>query len=213
MLPPPHAGLSSASQAKLPSEYLNSEIWVAAFRSSVKGVKYAEIDSTMLERADKLLDILELRLRNHIAHRVDESRYNHFTLSFVRDNLPPMSAAMCLAGHVVDDLDAYGLEECLLKLPASDMLSIMTADLSSLEGCYLFFDRVKNVLIRSGKTSGDGCNATFAGRGNKHIENSKKVEQMIIHPLYQYFPAMWGGQHWCSARIFRKLGYLLCNGL
>ena len=142
-LPPPHAGLSSATQAKLPSEYLNSEIWVAAFRSSVKGVKYAEIDSAMLERADKLLDILELRLRNHIAHRVDESRYNHFTLSFVRDNLPPMSAAMCLAGHVVDDLDAYGLEECLLKLPASDMLSIMTADLSSLEGCYLFFDRVK----------------------------------------------------------------------
>ena len=74
-----------------------------------------------------------------------------------------MSAAMCLAGHVVDDLDAYGLEECLLKLPDSDMFSIMTTDLSSLEGCYLFFDRVKNVLICSGKTSGDGCNATFAG--------------------------------------------------
>merc|ERR1712176_257706 len=65
----------------------------------------------------------------------------------------------------------------------------MTADLKSLEGCYLFYDRVKRELIRSGKASGDGPKANFGGRGTIHISNSKKMEEMMKHRLYQLFPS------------------------
>ena len=172
------------------SEYLKDEDWVAAFRSSVKGLKEVEIDGAMLKQADKLKGILKTRLQNHVAKKVNESKYNHFTLSFVRDNLSPMSAAASLAGHVVGVLDAYDyLAECILKMPADQMLSIMTQGLKSLEGCYLFYDRVKRELIRSGKASGDGRKATFGGRGKTHIDNSKKLEEMMKHRVYQIFPS------------------------
>ena len=184
-----YAGLKSSLDRKRPSEYLKDEAWVSTFRSSVKGFTGVMIDGAMLEQADKLLDIFEARMRNHVANKVDTSKYDHFTLSFIRDNLPPMSAAVCIAGHAVDDLDAYDLSECILKMPADGMLSIMTADLKSLEGCYLFYDRVKRELIRSGKASGDGPKATFDGRGKKHIDNSKKMEEMMRHRVYQIFPS------------------------
>ena len=133
-----YAGLNSSLDRKRPSEYLNNEAWVATFKSSVKGLRNIVVDSAMLKRADKLLDIFEARMRNHVAKKVDESKYDHFTLPFVRDNLSPMSAAVCIAGHVVDDLDAYDLSECILKMPDEAMLSIMTVDLTLFEGCYLF---------------------------------------------------------------------------
>ena len=100
-----------------------------------------------------------------------------------------MCTALCLVAHIVDDLDTCSLEERLLKLPKTDLFALMTADLSTLEGCYLFYDRVKDLWIRSGKTSGAGEKSTFGGRGQKHIENSKKLEEMKKHPLYRYYPA------------------------
>ena len=56
-----------------------------------------------------------------------------------------------------------------------------------MEGCYLFFDKVKSILIRSEKTSGDGQKSNFSGRVQKHVENLSKVEQMKLHPLYQLY--------------------------
>ena len=75
-----------------------------------------------------------------------------------------MAAAMCLIGHAVEDLDIFGIEECLLKLPMNYMFQIISGSLSKMEGCYLFYDKCKNTWIRSGKTSGDDKDACFEGR-------------------------------------------------
>ena len=148
-----YAGLCTATEGKLPSNYLLDSKWVASIRSSIKGVNFddVEIDSEFCDRADKLLSALEMRFQFHVAGKVDKSRWNHFTLAFVKNNLPPMAAAMCLAGHIVEDIDAYGFEECLLKFPSGGVYEAMSDSLGTMEGCYLFFDMVKSFLIFSGK--------------------------------------------------------------
>ena len=45
----------------------------------------------------------------------------------------------------------------------------------SLEGCYLYFDKLKNKWISNGKTAGDGKDACFEGRGNKEHEKNLKA--------------------------------------
>lgn len=54
-----------------------------------------------------------------------------------------MAAAMCLVGHIVDDIETYSMGECLLMLPMSEMFQVVPGDLSRLEGCYLYFDKIK----------------------------------------------------------------------
>ena len=46
-------------------------------------------------------------------------------LDFVRANFAPMAAAMCLVGHIADDLDTYAMYERLLALPKEDVLEDM----------------------------------------------------------------------------------------
>ena len=75
---------------------------------------------------------------------------------------------MCLAGHIVDQLEIYKLDERLLVLPEKDTFQILEGDLERLEGCYLYFNDEKSKWIRSGKTSGDGDDACFLGRGKTH---------------------------------------------
>ena len=100
-----------------------------------------------------------------------------------------MTAGLCLVGHVVEYIDTCLLEERLLKLPTAQVFELMTADLSTLKGCYLFFNRVKDIWIRSGKTAGEGPKSNFSGRDKKHIENSKQLEAMKKSKLYQLYPA------------------------
>ena len=82
-----------------------------------------------------------------------------------------MSAAICLAGHIVENINAYKLHECLLKLPLSDVFKMMSADLERLKGCYLLFDAMKGILIWSGKAPGNELRSNFQGCGKTHVEN------------------------------------------
>ena len=187
----PEFTVTSATRedTKLPSDYLNDEQWVGVLKSVVKGVEAVPIDEALLSKADALALALDQRLDLHIASdRVDDSRRNHWTMRFTRDNIPPMSAAMCIVGHVVEDIPLYRIDECLLCLPMTELFHIVTGDLSKLEGCYLFFDPNKYKWIRSGKSSGDGKDACFEGRGKKHVENSKSKDQMRAHRLYREYP-------------------------
>ena len=95
---------------------------------------------------------LHQRLEFHISGRVDKRRRYHWTLDFVHDNFAPMATAMCLVGHIVDDLDTYAMYERLLVLPKEDMLEDMFKIMSNLpsdhalgqlEGCYLYYDTKK----------------------------------------------------------------------
>ena len=114
-----------------------------------------------------------------------ESGKNNWTIRFTQDNLAPMAAAMCLVGHIVDDLSTYRWEECLLELPTKEMFRIISGVLGGLKICYLYFDKVKCKWMRSGKTLGEGKYACFDGRGNKHCGNSESVEQKRQHHFFK----------------------------
>ena len=88
---------------------------------------------------------------------------------------------MCLVGHVVDDVKRWRIDERMLKLPTQNMFQLLGGDLLSLEGCYLYFDKCKCKWIHSGKTSGDGVDACFRGRGKKREDNAKSLDQMKLH--------------------------------
>ena len=123
-------------------------------KSTVKGVRFEMVDDKMIDRASALKLKLQQRLDLHISDttRVDRRRREHYTLDFVRDNIPAMAAALCLCGHVAEDLSSFGMDECLLVHPnnssndnvfKSFVDHPMGAQLDNLEGCYLHYDRVK----------------------------------------------------------------------
>ena len=176
--------------AKTPSEYLKDDLWTNAFKSTVKGVGTVEITAEMMDNADRLAPALMSRLNLHIDDRVDSSKQGHFTLRFTRDNLAPMAAAMCLAGHVVGSVERCRLDERLLALPMYANYGMMVGSLAEMEGCYLYFDPCKYKWIRSGKTSGNGQDACFRGRGKKHMENARSKDEMRVHRLYREYPAL-----------------------
>ena len=110
-------------------------------------------DTNAAKESKQLLDI------------ISEVKNVATALEHLRDNFAPMAAAMCLVGHIADDLDTYAMYERLLVLPKEDMLEDMFRiitnlpsdhELGQMEGCYLYFDTKKKKWIRSGKTGGDG---------------------------------------------------------
>ena len=54
-----------------------------------------------------------------------------------------MAAAMYLIGHIVEDIETYGIDERLLLLPMNELFQIISGDLSDLKGCYHYFDRCR----------------------------------------------------------------------
>mmetsp|Transcript_9859 Transcript_9859/g.17267 ORF Transcript_9859/g.17267 Transcript_9859/m.17267 type:complete len:268 (+) Transcript_9859:1034-1837(+) len=154
-----------------------------------EGSRICNYGDKLIDNANKLALALTTRLDFHVAEKVDPTRHNHWTLRFTKDNLSPVAAGMCLVGHVVDDLDTYSLNECLISLPMNELMQIISGDLASLEGCYLYYDKIKNKWVRSGKTSGEGVNACFDGRGEKHKKNAQSKDEMRKHPLYAKYPA------------------------
>ena len=154
----------------------------------MKGVRFCDVSDGMMKEADTLYSAMRPRLNWHISKRVDNSRQNHWTLQFTRDNLAPVAARICLAGHAVDDIDTYGMPEGLLKLPIDQVFGVVCGDLLELEGCYLYYHKKKRKWVRSGKTSGEGKDACFRGRGGKHKKNAACRDQMQKLDFYRLFP-------------------------
>ena len=104
---------------KCPSEYLLSNAWVATLKSTVKGVSFRAFETSMIDEAKLLVLAMLQRLDLHIADpdRVDIRRHHHYTLDFVRDNVPAMAVILCLSGQVVDHLASFRIDECLLVHP------------------------------------------------------------------------------------------------
>eukprot|EP00986_Skeletonema_menzelii_P009304 scaffold4187_cov135-Skeletonema_menzelii.AAC.10 len=188
-----HAGPSTMKHA---SDYLTDEDWVLAFEATVKGrISTSTVTQAMKINADKLESALAARLNFHIAGKVHQSKQKHWTVNrFVPDNLAPMAAGMCLMGHIVDRVERWRMDECLLSLPMHDLFTHLNNEdgdekIGKLEGCYLFFDWDKMKWIRSGKTSGTGKKACFDGRMEQHYTNAASKDQMRLHPLYAKYPA------------------------
>ena len=176
---------------KLPSDYLQNDMWIESLKSVLKGVSFVALTSQLKENANQLAIILESRFNFHVESKVDTRRQDHWTIRFTRDNIPAVAAAMCVVGHIVDDVSKWRDDERLLNLPTQNNFQMLDGILSQLEGCYLYYDQHKSKWIRSGKTSGDGVDACFRGRGKNHEDNSKSLDQMRAHRLYREYP--WPG--------------------
>ena len=48
-----------------------------------------------------------------------------------------------MAGHVVKDIESYGMEKCILKLALDVVYKVISRDLLSLKGCYIYYDEKK----------------------------------------------------------------------
>jgi len=175
-------------------------VWVETLKASVRGVRVGEVNEGVVIKAKTLVPMMEQRLEHHIDARVDIRRKYHYSLDFIRDNLASVAAAKCLVGHIVNDLQSFTTNECLLGHPnehiSADSFLPMTKQpedlpLDSLEGCYLHYDPTKKKWIRSGKASGVGKDACFNGRLDTHAKNSRSIEQMRKSRFYQEYP--WGG--------------------
>ena len=178
---------AGAEDLKCPSNYLQNSTWVETLKATVKGVRFGNVDDDMIERSKKLLPAMQQRLHFHIEEFVHPTKYGHWTLDFVRDNLPAMAAIKCLIGQAVDRLEMFGVNECLLRYPGEILnedvffsISIAPNDsqLGSMEGDYLSYDTVRRKWIRSGKASGLGKDACFVGRNNTHARNARFTDQM-----------------------------------
>ena len=176
---------------KTASEYLLNDEWVEKVKATFMGratTSTVTINDDVLKQANQLASAMISRLNCFVADRVHSSRQNHWTLSYTRDNIPPIAAAACLFGHIVDELDTYGCHECLLQSPMDDMFMVALGELGKLEGSYLYYDLKKGKWIRSGKTSGDGDDACYEGRNNKHEKNAASLDKMRGSKIYAYYP-------------------------
>ena len=173
------------------SEYLDNTVWVEGVKRSFKGVTFVPIDDELKKRADILATLLVARLDCHVSERVDSSRQDHWTIDFTRANITVMAAAMCLVGHIVEDIGSYKLRDRLIQLPdwSDSTFQIMSDSIKRLEGCYLFYDVKKSKWVRSGKTSGEGDAACFEGRGKQHETNAQSRDEMRHSKFYRSYPA------------------------
>ena len=207
---------ATPSSQKCPSEYLKNKVWVDTFKSTIKGVGFGDVDEKMVDRAKYLVLTMRQRLDLHITNFVDKRRYHHYTLDYLRDNLPALAAGKCLVGHIVDQVQSFRLDECLLVLPEDGDFRPISKDseLGNLEGSYLNFDQPKKKWVRSGKAAGRGQDACFIGRGNKHDKNARLIKEMINHRLYREYPVrgvenIGGnmGKYWDNLQVYCGMAF------
>ena len=88
-----------------------------ALKPSVEDVSFVDADEDLVQNSKILMLALQKRLDLYLSGRVDVWRHHHWIVYFIRDNLAPMSDAMCLVGHSADRLESYSISECILVLP------------------------------------------------------------------------------------------------
>ena len=104
-------------EAKTASEYLRDRAWVWAFKDTVKGVSIVPINDDLMATANSFAACMHSRLALHVVECVADSRRDHFTVGFTRDNIDPLATRMCLSGHIVKEIDNFRIDERLLDFP------------------------------------------------------------------------------------------------
>ena len=208
---------------KCPSEYLKNKDWVESFKATVKGVSFIDVDEEVVDRAKWLVLAMQQRIDLHVDERVDRRRHHHYSLDYLRDNIPSLAAGKCLTDQIVENVRSFRMDECLFKIPNEDasngpfkLISNGMAEtvLGKLEGSYLMFDRLKKKWVRSGMTAGEGMATCFSGRIKKHTQNARSVKEMIQYPFYQEHPAKGVenirgnmGKHWDDLIVFCGMAF------
>ena len=62
------------------------------WKATVKRVRFGDVDDDMIEQAKNLLSAIQEGLFLHIEEFARPLKFPHYTLDFLRDNLPKMAA-------------------------------------------------------------------------------------------------------------------------
>ena len=125
------------------------------------------------ELADAVTALLDQRLDMHILKRVEEKNRGNFSIGFTRWLIPHVAAMAVMYGHVKEDMSCISFGDAMLKPQTSCFVRIDgTEGVGVGEGCYLYYDMLNGVWIRSGKVCGK--NRYFLVRHGEHEENSKE---------------------------------------
>lgn len=104
----------------------------------------------------------------------DQSKHNHYSIYWCRNNISRFSAMVILLGQVKSDLSCVNTSSSLLQLPdTSDGFQLTTLPhVRCLEGSYLHYDKVNGHWVRSGKVVGKY--RSFMARNKEHEKESLK---------------------------------------
>jgi hypothetical protein len=145
-----------------------------------------------------LLGHLQRRLEKHLHLRLDtqKSKIDHWAWKWVSKNLPRLAASMVFLGHILPDdaLTCSSSNDCLLQHTTSGEQSMFwrvnlnDQESCSEEGSYLYYDRVRGVWVRSGKTTGTDrhiCVRHFEHKEKARLKDLKDVSSKF----YRSYPS------------------------
>ena len=176
-----------------PSTYLEREGYIMLAVANIKGVFNIDketVNAEMKIRADKIGTLLKGRLEMHITNKIkDQTKHNHYSLNFTRNNLNRVVAVMCFVNHMTHDPDRAGRNTCLLKHPSNG--SFIQVNDPKIEGSYLHYYSVDCEWVRSGKAVGSDVSVPHCGLKKRNIEHEKmarKSRTVDGRGFYTMFP-------------------------
>jgi hypothetical protein len=131
---------------------------------------------TLNKELDTLCKNMTYRLVCHIQQKVPQQKRKNWIFRFVRENIRQTLSAMIIIGHInMKRVFPNNNKTCLLKNIGQDPGSFVPTDnLVNFEGCYLYYDAVSGIFVRSGKLNGE--NRSFLARHNEHWKAAKSKE-------------------------------------
>jgi len=150
----------------------------------INGVSVSEEDK---QNADVLVDLLRIRLKNHVNGRIaEESKRNDPIWEWASKNVPVCTAYMILAGHLKSNFQSMREEDSLL--PADNNNFIPYTRFPNRHGVYLQHDRKLEQKIRSGKKTSFGNTVEgFSKRIAEHEKGCKAANP--ASNFYKLYPS------------------------
>jgi hypothetical protein len=153
----------------------------------------SDTDLERLGKADSLYLRLQSRLRAHMKTKVKLCQRQSKCLSWASKNLALVSAWMILTGHVKDDISCLDDSKCLLALPYGNKFLPCYNDELLCPGCYLYYDTINDVWIRSGSATaagdGTGKGGGIGKRLKQHLARAKADINEDESRFYALYPS------------------------
>ena len=184
-----HLGQSIEKEA---STYLSNNDWIQAACTSFSGLIRQEPGTVVSPfkkiQANTLHKMLLRRYKQHIYKRIKKKdKHNSYALQWFVENLPSFCAIAVLSTHVIEDLQSSTDSTTLVAHPGNEgcvFHDCASAEVTDLEGCYLYYDQVKYAWIRSGKAVGSKFSNPKRSFGKRHAEHKMEASKNATNCKY-----------------------------
>eukprot|EP00984_Skeletonema_dohrnii_P032677 scaffold27202_cov108-Skeletonema_dohrnii-CCMP3373.AAC.2 len=177
------------TKAVTASKLLSNVKWVNTLENvfDLSTLMRDDVSEEDKQNADVLVDLLRVRLTNHVNGRIEEeSKRNDPIWNWASKNLPVCAAYMILAGHVKSNFRSTREEDSLL--PADTNNFIPYTRFPNHHGVYLQHDTKLEQKIRSGKKTSFG--SAVEGFSKRIAEHKKGCEAASpTSNFYKLYPS------------------------